>query len=101
MHLEERVRLSHSTLAHITTTELTNRNQQEKCRACLNLTQRAHKSPFRKMFYIIIIALLHCTIYYDIHIIEVIDVIQRFLYLPESEIAAKKKRTKKRTIIVP
>ena len=36
MHLKERVRLSHSTKADIITTELTNRNQQEKCCAFLN-----------------------------------------------------------------
>ena len=44
MHLKERVPLSHSTKADFITTELTNRNQQEKCCAFLNLTQRAHKS---------------------------------------------------------
>ena len=50
MHLKERVRLSHSTKAHIITTELTNRNQQEKCCAFFNLTQRAHKLLFAKCF---------------------------------------------------
>ena len=50
MHLKERVRLSHSTKADFITTELTNRNQQEKCCAFLNLTQSAHKSLFAKCF---------------------------------------------------
>ena len=50
MHLKDRVRLSHSTKADIITTELTNRNQQEKCCAFFNLTQRAHKLLFAKCF---------------------------------------------------
>ena len=77
MHLKERVRLSHSTKADIITTELTNRNQQEKCCAFLNL-RRAHKSLFAKCFGLLSFQLLlHCTHYYDIHIIKVTNVIQR------------------------
>ena len=79
MHLKERVRLSHSTKADIITTELTNRNQQEKCCAFLNLTQRAHKSlQFAKCFELLLFQLLHhCTHYYDIHVIKVTNAIQR------------------------
>ena len=51
MHLKERVRLSHSTKADIITKELTNRNQQEKCCAFLNLTQRAHKFGTRNNWF--------------------------------------------------
>ena len=78
MHLIERVRLFHSTKADIITTELTNRNQQEKCSAFFNLTQRTHKSLFAKCFGLLSFQLLlHCTYYYDIHIINVTNVIQR------------------------
>ena len=56
MHLKELVRLSHSTKADIITTELTNRNQQEKCCPFFNLTQRAHKIAIREMFWIIVIS---------------------------------------------
>ena len=78
MHLKERVRLSHSTKADFITTELTNRNQQEKCCAFFNLTQRAHKSLFAKCFGLLSFQLLlHCTHYYDIHIIMATNAIQR------------------------
>ena len=78
MHLKERVRLSHSTKAHIITTELTNRNQQDKCGAFFNLTQRAHKLLFAKCFGLLSFQLLlHCTHYYDIHIIMATNAIQR------------------------
>ena len=94
MHLKERFRLSHSTNADIITTELTNRNQQEKCCTCLNLTQRAHESLFAKWFGLLSIqVLLHCMLYYDIHIIKVISAIQRFLNLPGKEITTKKGKT--------
>ena len=76
MYLKERVRLSHSTKADIITTELTNRNQQEKSCAFFNLTQRAHK--FAKCVGLLSFQLLlHCTHYYDIHIIKVTNAIQR------------------------
>ena len=58
MHLEERIRLSHSTKADIITTELTNRNQRKNCGACLNLTQRAH---IRKMFWMITARFTMCS----------------------------------------
>ena len=58
MHLKEHVRLSHSTKAEITT-KLTNRNQEEKCRACLNLKQRAHD-----MFCITIMAGIPSQLHY-------------------------------------
>ena len=91
MHLKKRVRLSHSTKADIITTELNNRHQHEKCCACLNLTQRAHKSLFAKRFGLLSFqVLLHCTLYYDIHIIKVISAIQQFFNLPGKEIRAKK-----------
>ena len=78
MHLKERVRLSHSTKADFITTELTNRNQQEKCCAFLNLTQSAHKSLFAKCFGLLSFQLLlRCTHYYDIHIIMATNAIQR------------------------
>ena len=78
MHLKECFRLSHLTKADKITTELTNRNQQEKCYACLNLTQRAHKSLFVKCFRLLSLqVLLHCTHYYDIHISKVVNAIQR------------------------
>ena len=78
MHLKECVRLSHSTKANKITTELTNRNQQERCCACLNFTQRAHKSLFVKCLGLLSLqVLLHCTHYYDTHIIKVLNVIQR------------------------
>ena len=77
MHLKERVRLSHSTKADITT-ELTNRNQQEKCCAFFNLTQRAHKLLSAKCFGLLSFQLLlHCTHYYDKHVIKVTNAIQR------------------------
>ena len=77
MHLKERVRLSHSTKADIITTELTNPNQQEKCCAFFNLTQCTHKLLFAKCFGLSFQLLLHCTHYYDIHIIKVTNTIQR------------------------
>ena len=78
MHLEERACLSHSTKADIIATELTNRNQQEKCCAFLNLTQSAHKSLFAKCFGLLSFQLLlHCTHYCDIHIIMATNAIQR------------------------
>ena len=78
MHLKDRVRLSHSTKADIITTELTNRNQQEKCCAFFNLTQRAHKLLFAKCFGLLSFQLLlHCLHYYDIHVIKVTNAIQR------------------------
>ena len=74
----QRVRLCHSTKADIITTELTNRNQQEKCCAVFNLTQRAHKLLFAKCFGLLSFQLLlHCTHYYDIRIIKVTNAIQR------------------------
>ena len=78
MHLKERVRLSHSTKADIITTVLTIRNRQEKCCAFFNLMQRAHKLLFAKCFGLLSFQLLlHCTHYYDIHIIKVTNTIQR------------------------
>ena len=78
MHLKERVHLSHSTKADMITTELTNRNQQEKCCAFFNLTQRAHKLLFAKCFGLLSFQLLlHCLHYYDIHVIKVTNAIQR------------------------
>ena len=65
MHLKERFRLSHSTKADKITTELTNRNQQEKCCAYLNFTQRTHKSLFVKCLGLLSLqVLLHGTHYY-------------------------------------
>ena len=65
MNAFKRARSSHSTKADIITTELTNRNQQEKC-AFLNLKQRAHKLLFAKCFGLLSFQLLlHCTHYYD------------------------------------
>ena len=78
MHLKEHVHLSHSTKADIITMDLTNRNQQEKCCAFFNLTQCAHKLLFAKCFGLLFFQfLLHCTHYYDIHVIKVTNAIQR------------------------
>ena len=78
MHLKERIHLPHSTKADMMTTELTNRNQQEKCCAFLSLTQRAHKLLFAKCFGLLSFQLLlHCTHYYDIHVIKVTNAMQR------------------------